>query len=357
MASYDDLGTLSAPHSACPSDDAGSNDLVEKVGPVKKYGLVVPIHNAKAHLPQVLGQLDLGDEWEIVLVDDGSVDGSGELACRLVPQATLITNPRPTGPAEARNLGFKATTAEIVVFVDSDVVATNSAIHALASFLESRDELSAAFGAYNDEPAVKTPVSRFRNLLHHYVHCRSGGEIPSFWSGFGVVRRASFEQVGGFDSGRYPVPSVEDIDLGVRLWSAGHRAYLEPSLQVTHLKHWTVTGFMRTDINQRARPWVTMILEGRAPKNALNLDRRFKMPIYLLALTLLTTLVSLTVGNYFWLPALSLLGYLWCNGGIYRFMGARGLGLPSVFYLGLHHLCALAGAGLAVLDHTFGRRR
>src|SRR5205807_8681242 len=62
----------------------------------------------------------------------------------------------------------------------------------------------------------------------------------TFWAGLGAVRRDAFEAVGGFDAERYLVPSVEDIDLGARLATTGHRIELDPAVQGTHLKAWSL---------------------------------------------------------------------------------------------------------------------
>jgi GT2 family glycosyltransferase len=319
--------------------------------PVTKFGLVMPIHNASQHLPLVLADLNLGEDWDVVLVDDGSSDGSAALARELLPQARIFRIETAVGPAEARNRGVKVVKGEVILFLDSDVVASRGVVEGLANFLHGDEELSAAFGAYDDEPAVQTPVSQFRNLLHHYVHGRSKGVIPSFWSGFGAVKRDAFEAMGGFDSARYPNPSVEDIDFGSRLWNAGYKAYLEPSLQVTHLKHWTLANFVKTDILQRARPWALMILEGRAAKNILNLNGKFKTPIFLLGLFLLSLAVTLVQGQHFWVPSLLGLAYLSWNQKFYQFSARHNLAAAGVVLLALHHLCALLGASLAVGDY------
>lgn len=315
----------------------------------------MPLHNAVDHLPQVLGSLQLGPEWELVIVDDGSQDGSLELAQSLQPRAQFLRHETPLGPAEARNRGVEVVQADIVVFLDSDVVACSTALNRLANFLAERQDLAAVFGSYDQEPAVQTGVSRFRNLLHHYHHNQSAGAVASFWSGFGAVRKGCFELLGGFDSQTYPQPSVEDIDLGARLWRAGFKTWLEPSIQVTHLKGWTLSGFMRTDILQRAKPWTRMILEGRAPTNVLNVGAKARLPILLLGLLCLALCLCLALGQGFWLPASLGVFYLASNFGIYGFMARHGLGAPSIVYLALHHLCALLGATLAVLEH-FRRR-
>ena len=83
-------------------------------------------------------------------------------------------------------------------------------------------------------------MSAFRNLLHHHVHQTGAGPADTFWTGLGAVRRAAFLDIGGFDEARYPHPSVEDIDLGRRLSDAGQPILLDPTIQGTHLKAWTL---------------------------------------------------------------------------------------------------------------------
>ena len=323
-----------------------------------KYGLVMPLHNASRHLTTVLSDLQrLSDWWEIVLVDDGSTDGSAEIAERMLPTATILRNDMASGPAKARNRGVAHCSAEIVVFVDSDVEAPSEALEGLVSFLDEHSEFAAVFGAYDDRPAVATKISRFRNLLHHYVHCASEGPVPSFWSGFGAVRKDVFESVGGLDAERYPMPSVEDIDLGARLTTAGFRIYLEPRFQVKHWKHWTLRDFVKTDVFNRARPWARMILEGRAPRTPLNLGGRFRYPILLMILGLVLTLgwQGSLLPN--WAPATVWGAYLSMNFPIYQYMNSRGVGPVSILLLALHHLCAAVGGALAALDVLSERYR
>lgn len=315
------------------------------------YSLIIPIHNALSHLGRVLPPLgSLSEKWEIVLVDDGSTDGSGEAAREYLPEARFIRLAKAHGPAHARNVGARASRGDFLVFQDSDVVAGADVLQGLVSELESMPEFGAAFGAYDDSPASPRPVSRFRNLLHHFVHRSCAGPIPSFWSGFGAVRRAGFEAVGGFDDKQFAQPSVEDVELGGRLWRAGYRTVLLPQWQVNHLKDWTLAGFAKADIYQRARPWTRLILEGKAVSDNLNLKMGFLGPILLLVL-----FVGAGIGGLWveWLSHLATLAgwlYLASNWPVYRFFARYGLALSSVLFLALHHGCALTGGVLAVVD-------
>ena len=121
--------------------------------------------------------------------------------------------------------------------------------------------LVAVFGSYDDQPADPAPVSRFRNLLHHHVHSSSPGPAETFWAGLGAIRRDAFLAAGGFDAARYPEPAIEDIELGTRLVADGASIVLDPQIRGTHLKRWSLTSMVRTDLVRRGIPWVQLQLE------------------------------------------------------------------------------------------------
>ena len=129
---------------------------------------------------------------------------------------------------------------DVVVFVDADVLPHADAFTTDPGAFEADPALTAVFGSYDDAPAEPGIVSQFRNLLHHHVHQQGAGEATTFWAGLGAVRADAFRAEGGFDAERYPLPSVEDIDLGTRLVADGGRILLDPLLQGTHLKRWTL---------------------------------------------------------------------------------------------------------------------
>lgn len=125
--------------------------------------------------------------------------------------------------------------------------------------LASDGELEAIFGSYDDDPVHHGLVSDFRNLLHHQVHQEGAGEAMTFWAGLGAMRRGAFQAVGGFDEQRFPHASIEDIDLGMRLVASGGRIVLDPSIQGTHLKRWTLANMVRTDFLRPGIPLGTAL--------------------------------------------------------------------------------------------------
>src|SRR5262249_50067799 len=158
---------------------------------------------------------------EIVVVDDASTDDSSTVASRL--GARVFRLPANAGPAAARNHGARHASGDILFFVDADVVVGPDAIARVGAALGRHPATAAVFGSYDATPVDSGIVSRYKNLLHHYVHQSGAAEASTFWAGCGAIRRAAFEEVGGFDEARYRRPSIEDIELGYRLRRAGHR--------------------------------------------------------------------------------------------------------------------------------------
>jgi GT2 family glycosyltransferase len=180
-------------------------------------------------------------------------------------EVIAVTEPGRIGPAAARNSGASRANAEILVFVDADVVVHEDAFVRLRRAFEADPDLSAMFGSYDDLPEARDNVSAFRNLLHHHVHHQGAGPAATFWSGLGAVRREAFEAAGGFDQAlfREPHASVEDIDLGLRLAARGARTELDPQVQGTHLKAWTLGEMVKVDFARRGMPWVALLLRNR----------------------------------------------------------------------------------------------
>lgn len=332
--------------------------MIDQPRPDLGISVIVPVHNNPGDLCLCLGALRdaATPDSEIIVVDDGSTDDTASVAARMgVPVVAL---PENSGPAAARNHGARRARGAILFFVDADVVIASGAIERVQRFFADHPRHAAVFGSYDARPRCGSMVSRYRNLLHHFVHQRGNPDASTFWAGCGAIRRSVFQEVGGFDGGRFPQASIEDIELGYRLRAAGHRIRLDPGLQGTHLKEWTVGSIIRTDIARRALPWSRLILaSGHAP-DELNLTTEQRASAALAGLAAASAPLGALRLELLGLPAAALFAVAVLNRSLYAFFRRQGGNRFAALCMTLHFLYYLY-SGLtylyAWLDH--GTRR
>ena len=233
--------------------------------------------------------------------------------------------------------------------------------HSSASRITSRrnPEVAALFGSYDEHPPEPGLVSRYKNLLHHFMHQRSRRDASTFWAGCGAIRRTVFRRCGGFDES-FRCPSIEDIELGLRLNRMGYRVWSCPDVQATHLKRWTFAGLIHTDVLCRAVPWTRLILRSGALADDLNTSRssRFSaVAAWMLAIVLLLCpwLPWAMLGLF---PAMVIL--LVCNARLLSFFYRRGGIRFAAAAAGLHFLYYLYSSltfTLISIEHVINQRR
>lgn len=263
-------------------------------------------------------------------------------------QLIVVDGPEHRVPAAARNAGARQADGQILVFVDADVEVHPDAFVRIRTAFEEDPRLTAVFGAYDDEPGGGSVVSDFRNLLHHHVHRQGEGLATTFWTGLGAVRRDVFISVGGFDD---TLAWLEDIELGLRLRREGGAIMLDPAVQGRHLKRWTLTSMVETDLFRRGVPWVRLILEGRADPTTLNLTWRHRV-----ATAASVALVAGLARRNLRLVSAALAVLTIVDGDFYALLLRRG-GLrmaaagPPLHVL--HRLTAVAAVPLALAGHLW----
>lgn len=293
-----------------------------------RLSVVIPVHNGGRDFERCLQGLRDSDptESELVVVDDGSADQTAALA--KAAGAKVIRHPTKLGPAAARNAGALAATAPLIFFLDADVVIHPDAIGRALRRFDADPSLAGLFGSYDADPADPGLVSRFRNLLHHYVH-QAGTFVDdirparTFWTGCGLIRRDVFLDAGGFDPQLYRRPAIEDIELGYRVTRLGHRIVLARDVQATHLKRWSLLEMIRTDIFRRGVPWMLLMKRSKIVETDLNVSRSQRACVALTGLGLVAAIASP------WFPALLAmlpmvpLAVLGLNFEFYRFLIRR----------------------------------
>jgi glycosyltransferase involved in cell wall biosynthesis len=272
-----------------------------------------------------------------------------EIARAAPEEVIVVDRPAGLGPAAARNLGARRAAGDVIVFIDADVEVHADAFERIRAAFDDDAELAAVFGSYDDDPGGDGLVSDFRNLLHHHVHQQGAGPAATFWAGLGAIRREVLLELGGFDEGRYPRPSIEDVELGARLAREGGRILLDPAIQGRHLKTWTLQGMVETDVLARGVPWLRMMLEDRSHSTVLNLGWRHRIgagaAVALLAalfrrnfqLAAVLVVLLLAIDSDFY-------GLLW------RRRGAKLLAAGIPLHI-VHRLASVAAVPVALIAH------
>lgn len=348
-------------HTAPETEPGSAAEPRAGQGVLPTITVVVPAFNNPGQLARALAALAASSvRFEWIVVDDASTDPEAREVMRR-SGAELVRLERNSGPAAARTAGVARASGEIVVFIDSDVLVRPTTVESLARVLATEPGLDACFGSYDDDPDDRSAVSAYRNLLHHYVHQTGPREATTFWAGCGAVRRRVFVDVGGYDE-RYRRPSIEDIELGMRLVAAGRRIRLEPSIQVKHMKRWRLAEMVRVDVRSRAIPWTHLLIERPGTGGDLNLARAQKACVALAFLAVGSLAPALAAGalGHGWLgllaPLACLAPVLWINRGFYGLLARRRGAAFLLSALPLHLFYYLYGGIGFLWAHATHRR-
>jgi cellulose synthase/poly-beta-1,6-N-acetylglucosamine synthase-like glycosyltransferase len=329
--------------------------------------VVIPVYNSSAYLAACLESVRRMDPapLECIVVDDGSTDDSVAIAERAGLQ--VISCRRRRGPAAARNVGARAARGGLLLFIDSDVLAPPDALARIQARFAEVPERAAVIGSYDAEPGSPDFISQYRNLLHCYIHQSSQPRTCTFWTGCGAIRTEVFREQGGF-SEAYAGPSVEDMELGLRLLRGGREIWLDKSLLVKHLKRLSFAEIVKTDVLDRAIPWTMLILRFRSMPADLNLrwEQRASVLLAGVAAAALGVLPVAVAGAYpeAWVwpagaAALALALLAFVNRRFYCFLAkrkGRWFAIRAFPLHGVHFLCAGLGFALGVLKYVAGSK-
>lgn len=244
-----------------------------------QISIIIPVFNGGSRFLRCLSAVKTSTftNVELLVVDDGSTDGSGLLARKF--GARVLSTGGQAGPAAARNLGARLARGKLLFFTDADCELHPDTLARVSAHFAADPALDALFGAYDDSPAAPGLVAQYKNLFHHYVHHQANADASTFWTGCGAIRRDRFLALGGFDTARYRRPAIEDIELGYRLKKAGGRIRLDAAVQVRHLKAWTLPALLKSDIFDRGIPWTRLMLRDRVFAKDLNLQTHNRVSV------------------------------------------------------------------------------
>jgi glycosyltransferase involved in cell wall biosynthesis len=198
--------------------------------------VIIPAYNAESTIGRCLQALTNqsypADSYEVIVVDDGSTDGTAGIAQDFAVRYIRQEN---QGPAAARNNGAQQARGEIILFTDADCVPDVDWIREMANPFD-KPELMAVKGAYRSRQ--KSIVARFAQLEfeERFAKLEKAGStdmVDTYSAGF---RSRQFLEMNGFDTS-FPVANNEDTELSYRMSKSGHKMVFNPRAVVYHLSH------------------------------------------------------------------------------------------------------------------------
>jgi GT2 family glycosyltransferase len=204
----------------------------QRFDPQIKVSVIVPVYNAEKTIGPLISTLrsQTIPPDEIILVDDGSSDGTKELI--LAESGVRYFSQENSGPATARNLGAEKSVNQLLFFTDSDCQPQKNWIEQGVKVFED-PQVSIISGSYG----ISNTKSLLARCIHSEIRFRHLHLMPDFPQAFGsynfAIRKDAFLKVGGFDS-QYRSASGEDNDLSYRLIKAGYRIRFNRQMLVNH---------------------------------------------------------------------------------------------------------------------------
>ena len=200
-------------------------------------------------LPSVIEAITrAGGGHEILVVDNGSGDGSVAFVQDRFPEVHVLALDRNYGFGEGNNKGAREVRTDLIVFLNNDMVVDSGFLTPLLRPFSDASVFAVTSQIFFADPTRRREETgntraRFEDGFFYFWHeeITSKDETlettPVFWAGGGscAVDRKKFLEIGGFDS-LYSPFYVEDTDLSYRSWKRGWKCLLAPASRVVH-KH------------------------------------------------------------------------------------------------------------------------
>jgi GT2 family glycosyltransferase len=224
-----------------------------------KLSIIILNYNTKALLAKTIGSIKPQADREIIIVDNGSTDGSVEYIKQKFPKCQLIELPQNLGYAAGNNRGLALAQGQYVMLLNSDALIINDALDTLLAYLDKHPQVGAItpkvvlpngaidLACHRGMPTPWNAFAYFSKLEQLFPHSAFFAGYHQTYKDFNtthqidatagtamIVRRLVIDQIGLLDEQFFLY--AEDLDWCKRITEAGYKIIYFPKAEVLHLK-------------------------------------------------------------------------------------------------------------------------
>jgi glycosyltransferase involved in cell wall biosynthesis len=216
-----------------------------------EFSVIIPTYNRLSQLKLTLQSIfnqDL-DDYEVIVVDDGSTDGADHyLKSLATPKLKLICQ-NNKGPAAARNAGIKHSQGKYIAFTDDDCTVPVNWLRSFRNIFETNkaDIIGGAVKNSNKKNIYSEVSQHITNFFVEYLN--QEGKASPFLTSNNIAYRADvLKKVGGFDE-RFRKAGGEERALNWKILCAGGKSIYISEIIIEHNHEMDLSGFVRQQLN------------------------------------------------------------------------------------------------------------
>jgi len=224
----------------------------------KKISVIVPNHNGSSTIGACLEAVQGSGhkDFEAIIVDDCSSDGSAEIISRF--PFRLIKLSEHGGASRARNEGAAAASGEILFFIDADCVLFSDTLEKVETAFR-QDPGTVIGGSYAPTAHDDTFFSTFQSIFINYSELRK--KEPDYIASHAmVVSRELFMNSGGFPEDFMPI--IEDVEFSHRLRRNGIKLIMDSNILVRHIFNFNIFRSLK-NAYRKSRYWTAYLLDNK----------------------------------------------------------------------------------------------
>jgi glycosyltransferase involved in cell wall biosynthesis len=207
--------------------------------------VIIPSYNSENTIEDCLVALEnqsFNENYEIILVDS-STDNTPRIVENGFPEVKLIHLPQKTDPGTARNLGLKESGGEIILFIDSDCIASTDWIERMVSLHRHTDYMAIGGGVLNgNDPTSDIAWAGYMAEFREFIPEQPRREVTHIPTCNISYKRQIFREIGGFNPDYYP---QEDLEFNYRLIGRNGKILFSPDVQVRHNHRTTLDAYLK----------------------------------------------------------------------------------------------------------------